>query len=153
MTSLVTQMVKNLPGVWETWVRSQGLEDPLEKEMAIYSNILAWEIPSTEEPGLLQSMGSQRVGHDWATNTCIIRTVYLVTVDKNPVQMKSIELSVFAQGTWRKEVVVGKIGTMGLNVLRIWYFSCHQFPFLSLIFSSPTLLQVDLKYKDMNGQY
>ena len=51
----------------ETWVRSLGREDPLEEEMTTYSNILAWEIPWTEEPGGLQSMGSQRVGHDLAT--------------------------------------------------------------------------------------
>ena len=50
-------------------VRSQGSEDPLEEEMATHSNILAWRIPWTEEPGSLQSMGSQRVGHNWATNT------------------------------------------------------------------------------------
>ena len=49
---------------WETWVQSLGWEDPLEKEMATQSSILAWEIPWTEEPGRLQSMGSQRVGHD-----------------------------------------------------------------------------------------
>ena len=49
------------------WVRSLGQEDPLEKEMATYSSILAWEVPWTEEPGRLQSMGSQRVGHDLAT--------------------------------------------------------------------------------------
>ena len=48
----------------EAWVRSLGLEDALEKEMATHSSILAWEIPWTEEPGRLQSMGSQRVGHD-----------------------------------------------------------------------------------------
>ena len=51
----------------ETWVWSLGREDPLEKEMAIHSSILAWEIPWTEEPGGLQSMGSQRVGHNLAT--------------------------------------------------------------------------------------
>ena len=51
----------------ETWVRFLGWEDPLEKEMAIHSSILAWKIPWTEEPGGLQSMGSQRVGHDLAT--------------------------------------------------------------------------------------
>ena len=51
----------------ETWVQSLGQEDPLEKEMATHSSILAWEIPWTEEPGWLWSMGSQRVGHDWAT--------------------------------------------------------------------------------------
>ena len=52
----------------ETWVPSLGLEDPLEKEMAIHSSTIAWKIPWTEEPGRLQSMGSQRVGHDWATS-------------------------------------------------------------------------------------
>ena len=57
-------MVKNLPTVQETWVQSLGKEDPLEKGMATHSSILAWEMPQTEEPGRLQSMGSQRVGHD-----------------------------------------------------------------------------------------
>ena len=64
--SLVAQMVKWLPAVWETHVRSLGHEDPLEKEMATYSSILAWRIPWTEEAGRLQSVGSQRVGHDWS---------------------------------------------------------------------------------------
>ena len=67
--SLVAQLVKNLPAVQETRVRSLGWEDPLEKEMATHSSILAWKIPRTEEPVGLQSMGSQRVGHDSATNT------------------------------------------------------------------------------------
>ena len=62
--SLVAQMVKNLPAVWETLVRSLGWEDPLEKGMAIHSSILAWRIPWTKEPGRLQSIGSHRVGHD-----------------------------------------------------------------------------------------
>ena len=60
-TSLVTQLVKNLPAMQETWVRFLGQEDPLEKEMTIHSSILAWEIPWTEEPGRLQSMGSQEL--------------------------------------------------------------------------------------------
>ena len=55
--SLVAQMVKNLPAMWEAWVQSLGWEDPLEKEMATFSSILAWKIPWTEEPGGLQSMG------------------------------------------------------------------------------------------------
>ena len=59
--SLVAQMVKNLPAVQEIWVPSLGREDPLEKEMATHSSIFAWIIPWTEEPGKLQSMGSQRV--------------------------------------------------------------------------------------------
>ena len=62
--SLVAQTVKNLPEMWETWIQSLGWEDPLEKGMATHSSILAWEIPWTEEPGQLQSMGSQRVRHD-----------------------------------------------------------------------------------------
>ena len=64
LASLVAQMVKNLPVMWETWVRSLGWEEcPLEKGLAIHSSILAWRTPWTEEPGELQSMGSQRVGH------------------------------------------------------------------------------------------
>ena len=59
MAFLGTQVVKNLPVMQETWVRSLGREDPLEKEMAAHSSILAWRIPWTEEPGGLQSMGSQ----------------------------------------------------------------------------------------------
>ena len=58
LTSLVAQMVKYLPAMWETWVQSLGQEDPLEKEMATHSSIHAWKIPWTEEPGRLQSMGS-----------------------------------------------------------------------------------------------
>ena len=62
--SLVAQTVKHMPTMWETWVQSLGQEDLLEKEMAPHSSILAWKIPWTEEPRRLQSMGSQRVGHD-----------------------------------------------------------------------------------------
>ena len=62
--SLVAQRLKLLPAMWETWVRSLGWEDPLEKEMATHSSILAWRIPWTEKLGGLQSTGSQRVGHD-----------------------------------------------------------------------------------------
>ena len=60
----MAQMVKHLPAMQETRVRSLGQEDPLEKEMATHSSILAWRTPWTEEPGGLQSMGSQRVGHN-----------------------------------------------------------------------------------------
>ena len=62
-------MVENLPAVQETWVRSLGQENPLEKGRAPHSSILAWRIPCIEEPGRLQSMGSQRVRHNGATNT------------------------------------------------------------------------------------
>ena len=64
MASLVAQTVKRLPATQETWVRSLGWEDPLEKEMETHSSTLAWKIPWTKEPGRLESMGSQRVRHD-----------------------------------------------------------------------------------------
>ena len=66
--SLVTQMVKCLPAMRETRVQFLDQEDPLEKEMAIHSSTLAWKIPWTEEPDRLQSLGLQRVRHDWATS-------------------------------------------------------------------------------------
>ena len=62
--SQVAQLVKNLPAVQESWVRSLEWEDPLEEGMATHSSILAWRIPRTEEPGGLQSIALQRVGHD-----------------------------------------------------------------------------------------
>ena len=62
--SLLAQTVKRLPAIWETWLRSLGQEDPLEKEMAPHSSTLAWKTPWMEEPGRLQSVGSQRVEHD-----------------------------------------------------------------------------------------
>ena len=66
--SLMAQRLKRLPAMRETWVWSLDREDPLEKEMATHSSILAWRIPWIEEPGGLQSMGSQRVGHNWTTS-------------------------------------------------------------------------------------
>ena len=66
----VAQMIKNPPAMWDTWVRSLGQEDPLEEGMATYSSILAWRIPWTEEAGGLQSIGLQRVGHDWSDLAC-----------------------------------------------------------------------------------
>ena len=67
-SSLVAQRIKHLPAMQETRVQSLGWEDPLEKEMATHTSILAWRIPWTEEPGRLQFTGSQRVGHDLATS-------------------------------------------------------------------------------------
>ena len=64
-------MVKNLPTMQETQVQSLGWEDPLKKDMATHSSILVWRIPWTEEPGGLQSMGLQRVGHNCMSNTPI----------------------------------------------------------------------------------
>ena len=70
----MAQTVKNLPAMQETWVQFLGWEDPLEKEMAAHSSTLAWKIPQTEEPGRLQPMGSQRVGHDWVTSLIKCKT-------------------------------------------------------------------------------
>ena len=86
--ALVVQMVKNLPATWETWFQSLGWEDPLEEGRAIHSSVPGWRIPWMEEPGGLQSTGSQRVGHDWKTkhSTRIIWTliwnIYLKTLRK-----------------------------------------------------------------------
>ena len=68
VSTLVAQMIEHLPTMRETQVQSLGWEDPLRKEMATHSSTLAWKIPWTEKPGRLQSMGSQRIGHDWATS-------------------------------------------------------------------------------------
>ena len=76
--SLVAQLVKNLPVMQETWVRSLGWEDPLEEGMATHSSILAWRIPWTGEPGGLQSMGSQRVGHDWLSTAWFALSLYIL---------------------------------------------------------------------------
>ena len=76
----MAQTVKNPPAVRETWVRSLGREDPLEKRMATHSSILAWKIPWTEELGRLQPMESQRVGHDSATEHGMDRGAWQATV-------------------------------------------------------------------------
>ena len=70
-------MVKNLPAMRETWVRSLGWEDPLEEGMATHFSILAWRIPWSDEPGRLQSIGSQRVGHDLVTFTSLHFTSHI----------------------------------------------------------------------------
>ena len=87
--SLVAQLIKNPPAMWETWVRSLGRDDPLEKEMANHSSILAWKIPWTEEPGGLQSTGLQRFGHHWATNTTQLQLGLLHPAEKPRVRLKS----------------------------------------------------------------
>ena len=76
----VAQMLKYLPAMWETQVRSLCQEDLLEKEMATHSSTPAWKIPQMEEPARLQSMGSQRLGHDWKTSlhyACLKISLYL----------------------------------------------------------------------------
>ena len=82
IVSLVAQMVKDLPAMWETQVQSLVQEDPLEKEMATHSSMLAWKIPWTEKTGGLQSMGSQRVRLNWATNTYTNTHIYIYGLDE-----------------------------------------------------------------------
>ena len=82
--SLVAKRAKRLPEIRENWAQSLGQEDPLEKEMATQSSILAWRIPWTEEPGRLQSMGSQRVRHNCMTNTSHFHVDYYRVLSKCP---------------------------------------------------------------------
>ena len=91
-TSLVAQQVKNLPAMWETWVRYLDWEDPLEKGKAIHSSILIWRIPWTEEPGWLQFMGSQRVGHDWTTKQQQQLIIYKIHIFSWCTKAKNIKL-------------------------------------------------------------
>ena len=132
-TSLVAQMVKHLPMTQETWVRSLGWEDLLEKEMATHSSILAWKIPWKEEPGRLQSMGSQRVGHNWATFTFYFKLViaflprrkrFLIswlqsvsTVILEPKKIKSVTVSIVSPSVCHE--------VMGLDamILVFWMLS------------------------------
>ena len=86
----MTQRLKCLPGMQETWVRSLGQEDPLKKEIAIHSSTLAWRIPWTEEPGGLQSMGSQRVGHDRVTSL----SLYLLKLFSSIQSLSRVQLFV-----------------------------------------------------------
>ena len=76
-TSLMAQTVKHLPTKQKTRFQSLGREDPLEKEMATHSSVLAWKIPWMEEPGRLQSIGSQRVRHDWATSFFVFNSPHI----------------------------------------------------------------------------
>ena len=81
----VTHMEKNLLAMQETSVQYQGWEDPLEKGMATHSSILAWRNPWTEKPGGLQSMGSQRVRHDWLTKHTLINIMMTMIKKKKTV--------------------------------------------------------------------
>ena len=101
MSSLVAQTVKNLPAIWETQVWSVDWEDALEKGMATHSSVLAWRIPWTEEPGGPQSVGSQRVAHDWAANThsCLHNVDQSLPIDWK-VEAPQLQIS----GFWNMEI-------------------------------------------------
>ena len=98
-SSLVAQMVKSLDAMQETCVQSLGWEDPLEEGMVTHSSILAWEIPRTEETGRLPSMGSQRVKHDWVTNTWVTNS----DAESVVTEWVSVEASICQKGLcWEK---------------------------------------------------
>ena len=95
--SLVAQLVKNLPSMQETQVRSLGGEDPLEKGMVTHSSTLAWRIPWTEELGRPQSVASQRVGHDWVTGEWVVvnhhHTYFMAEKEHLHIRIKSENFS------------------------------------------------------------
>ena len=109
LTSLVAQTVKRLPTMRETRVQSLDQEDLLEKEMATHSSTLVWKIPWTEKPGSLQSMGSQRVGHDWVTSL-------------------SLSLSKTSRCFWPRKVWRNTSKWMR----NCYHLSCHNFQWVKL---------------------
>ena len=98
LASLVAQMVKRLPTVRETWVQSLGQGDPLEKEMATHFSTFAWKIPWTEECSRLQSMGSQRVRHDWVTSLTSFQS------NSSPVNLNRVCTEKWAYGYLQKPI-------------------------------------------------
>ena len=111
-TSLVAQMVKHLPTMRETQVQSLGQEDPLKKEMATHSSILAWKIPWTEEAGRLQFMGSHRVGHDWSNSAAaaaavkaMVFSVVMYGCDSWTIKTAECQrIDVFELWCWRRQI-------------------------------------------------
>ena len=101
LDSLVAQTVKNPPAMQETQVQSLGQEDPLKEGMATYSSILAWRISWTEEPGRLQSMGLQRIRHDWAANTSHFQGTFVLKRGSRS-QTRSIMQGRMGQVLWEK---------------------------------------------------
>ena len=112
----VTQMVKNLPAMQKTRIWSLSWEDPLEKRMTSHSSILVWRIPWTEELGRMQSMGSQRVGHNWVTSlslSCIVFTV-LRQVPSRPIFWRVLIIN----GGW----ILSKAFVASIEIV-IWFLS------------------------------
>ena len=113
--SLVVQSVKSLPAMQETQVRSLGQEDPLEKWMATHSSILTWKIPWTEEPDGLQSIGSQRVEHNWVTNT---NNPYLLGIRSNAEFLEASQGPTLQAGS-------SKSSTLCLAMLTLLCITCQ----------------------------
>ena len=98
MTQRVMPLSISLPAMWETWVWSLGREDPLEKELANHSSILAWKIPWMEEPGRLQAIGSQRVRKNWGTSLYIHICMTYILRENNGLLHNEFLLKSFASG-------------------------------------------------------
>ena len=130
--SLMAQTVKKLPVMQATWVWSLDWEDSLENEMATHSSVLAWRIPWTEEPGRLQSMGSQRVWHDWTTSACV-RThthTHTHTHSVTSLELSGLNSLVFLTRPWLKYFIFCKQLMFLINLfkhLNIFHFMKHFF--------------------------
>ena len=118
--SFVSQMVKGLPAMWESRIWSLGWEDPLEKEMATHSSTLTLKIPWTEEPGRLQSTGSQRVGHDWVTSLSLPSHL-----DITRWSIPKSDWLYFLQPKMEKLYTVSKNKTRSWRWLRSWTPYCQ----------------------------
>ena len=136
----MAQRLRRLPPMWETWVRSLGREDPLEKEMVTHSSILAWIIPWTEEPGKLQSMGSQRVGHNWVTSL-----TYLWFVCFNLVFVHCFNIKRVCSQDFYSKFSVLYSSTVYLNIFLI----CFQ----SWCFRGLSLLEQDARGECLEGAH
>ena len=123
---MVTQKLKNLPAIQETCVQSLGQEDPLEKGMTAYSSILAWRIPWTEEPGGLQSKGSQRVGHDRSNfhrNSTGNRNYITVAATYSVSSFLSVMFSIYLA-----------FYLHNISFIRLWLAKCIFHPKLAKLF-------------------
>ena len=125
-TSLVAQTVKRLSTMWETWVQSLGWEDPLEKEMAIHSSTIAWKIPWTEEPDRLQSMGSQRVRHNWATSLSLSLSIIFITINNTLILLITLNIIIpYGWGNFSKQKICLSSGAtfyLDLLIFMSWWF-------------------------------
>ena len=134
--SLVAQRLKRLPGMRETWVRSLSQEDPLEKEMAAHSSTLAWRIPWREEPGKLQSMGSQRVGHNWAVSLSLLRFHMDFSIFKNLCKN---------MGFW--QITLNLQISFGIDILTVLGFSIYKYGMYFYLFVPSVISTVFCSFK------
>ena len=147
--SLVAQILKNFACNvgWETQVKSLGWEDPLEKGSETHSSILAWRIPWTEEPGGLQSMWSQRVSHNWATNTFTLKkhqclfTLFLCQYQEEVMWVHSKKTSICKLETLTRNLI-----SQPLNLELPTFQNCEKISFccLSILFQLPKQTNIDM---------